>query len=73
MLHCLQIVTGRKIWSLDTHREFGVRKGFFGASGTPLVEGPRIFLNVGGGDGAGLIALDKDTGRLNCLIKCHSG
>ena len=64
MLHCLQFVSGRKIWSLDTHREFGVRQGFFGASGTPLVEGPRIFLNVGGSDGAGLIALDKDTGRL---------
>ncbi len=64
MLHCLQFVSGRKIWSLDTHREFGVRQGFFGASGTPLVEGPRIFLNVGGSDGSGLIALDKDTGRL---------
>ena len=63
MLHCLQFVSGRKLWSLDTHREFGVRKGFFGASGTPLVEGPRIFLNVGGA-GAGLIALDKDVGRL---------
>ena len=64
MLHCLQFVSGRKIWSLDTHREFGVRQGFFGASGTPLVEGPRIFLNVGGSDGSGLIALDKDTGHL---------
>ena len=64
LLHCLQFVSGRKLWSLDTHREFAVRKGFFGASGTPLVEGPRIFLNVGGGDGAGLVALDKDTGRL---------
>ena len=64
MLHCLQFVSGRKLWSLDTHREFGVRKGFFGASATPLVEGPRIFLNVGGVNGAGMIALDKDTGRL---------
>jgi outer membrane protein assembly factor BamB len=64
MLHCLQLAGGGKIWSLDTHREFGVNKGFFGAAGAPLVEGPRIFLNVGGKSGAGLVALDKDTGRV---------
>jgi outer membrane protein assembly factor BamB len=64
MLHCLQFAGGGKIWSLDTHREFGVSKGFFGAAGSPLVEGPRIFLNVGGKDGAGIVALDKDTARL---------
>jgi outer membrane protein assembly factor BamB len=64
MLHCLQLAGGSKIWSLDTHKEFGVSKGFFGAAGSPLVEGQRIFLNVGGGAGAGLVALDKDTGRL---------
>ncbi|MEX2302057.1 MAG: PQQ-binding-like beta-propeller repeat protein [Bryobacterales bacterium] len=64
MLHCLQFAGGSKIWSLDTHKEFGVSKGFFGAAGSPLVEGQRIFLNVGGGGGAGLVALDKDTGRV---------
>jgi outer membrane protein assembly factor BamB len=64
MLHCLQFAGGGKIWSLDANREFGVEKGFFGAAGSPLVEGPRIFLNIGGSDGAGIIALDKDTGRL---------
>jgi outer membrane protein assembly factor BamB len=64
MLHCLQFAGGGKIWSLDTHREFGVSKGFFGAAGAPLVEGSRIFLNAGGKSGAGLVALDKDTGRV---------
>ena len=64
VLHCLQFAGGGKIWSLDTHKEFGVSKGFFGAAGSPLVEGQRVILNVGGSDGAGLVALDKDTGRL---------
>ena len=64
VLHCLQFVSGRKIWSLDTHKEFGVRKGYFGAAGTPLVEGTRLFLNAGGADGAGVAAIDKDTGRV---------
>jgi outer membrane protein assembly factor BamB len=64
MLHCLQFAGGGKIWSLDTHREFGVGKGFFGAAGSPLVDGQRIFLNAGGKGGAGIVALDKDTGRV---------
>lgn len=64
VLRCLEFATGRTVWELDTHREFGVRKGFFGAASTPLVVGSRLFVNVGGPDGAGVIAVDKDTGRL---------
>ena len=62
MLHCLDLETGRKIWALDTHAEFGVRKGFFGAASTPLVLDGRVLANVGGSDGAGIVALDADTG-----------
>ncbi len=64
VLHCLQVVSGRKVWSLDTHKRFGVRKGYFGAAGTPLVVNTRLFLNAGGADGTGVVALDKDTGRV---------
>ena len=64
MLHCLRFTDGKKVWSLDTHAKFGVSKGFFGAAGTPLVDAGRLFLNVGGSGGAGLVALDKDTGRV---------
>ncbi len=64
VLHCLQFAGGTKIWSLDANRKFGVEKGFFGSASSPVVEGSRIFLNLGGSDGAGIIALDKDTGRL---------
>ncbi len=64
MLHCLRFTDGKKVWSLDTHAKFGVSKGFFGAAGTPLVDAGRLFLNVGGSGGAGLVALDKDSGRV---------
>ncbi len=64
VLRCLEFATGRTVWSLDTHREFAVRKGFFGAASTPLALGNRLFANVGGSDGAGIVAVDKDTGRL---------
>ncbi len=64
MLHCLRFTDGKKVWSFDTHAKFGVSKGFFGAAGTPLVDAGRLFLNVGGSGGAGLVALDKDSGRV---------
>ncbi len=63
VLRCLEFASGRQVWSVDTHQEFGVSKGFFGAASTPLVLGSRLFANVGGSDGAGVIAVDKDTGR----------
>ena len=64
MLHCLELGTGRKIWSVDTHSTLGVKKGFFGAAGSPLLQGKAVFLNAGGRSGAGLAAFDKDTGKL---------
>lgn len=63
MLHCLDFTTGKKIWSVDTHQKFGVQKGFFGAACSPLVEGDRVLLNIGGTNGAGIAAFDRETGK----------
>lgn len=64
MLHCLDLADGTKRWAVDTHEEFDVHKGFFGAAGSPLVDEDRVLLNVGGRDGAGIVALDAKTGKL---------
>jgi outer membrane protein assembly factor BamB len=66
-LHALDAATGRKIWSVDTMRRFGVRKGFFGAAGSPLVEDGRVIANIGGMDGAkgaGIVAFNAETGAV---------
>lgn len=66
-LHALDFVTGKKIWSEDTMRRFRVRKGFFGAAGSPLVEDGRVLVNVGGMSGdkeAGIVAFTADTGAV---------
>jgi outer membrane protein assembly factor BamB len=62
-LSCVSFATGAKIWQRNVNQEFAVNKGFFGAASTPLVDGRRVYLNVGGADGAGIVAFDKDTGR----------
>ena len=62
VLHCLDLETGAKRWSVDTHAEFGVRKGFFGAASTPLVLDGRVIANIGGAEGAGIVAFDAESG-----------
>ena len=62
-LHAVDFETGREVWGVDTHVEFGVRKGFFGAASTPLVIDGKVLANIGGSDGAGIVALDAENGE----------
>jgi outer membrane protein assembly factor BamB len=66
-LHAVDVATGKGVWSVDTMRRFGVRKGFFGAAGSPLVEDGRVIANIGGmdgGKGAGIVAFNAETGAV---------
>lgn len=62
MLTCLDLASGAKRWSVDTKARYGWRKGWFGAAGAPLVEGKLLLLNVGGRNGAGIVAVERSTG-----------
>lgn len=64
VLHALEFATGKKLWRVDTHTRFGVRKGFFGAAASPLVDGGLVYVNVGGPNGAGIVAFDANTGEV---------
>ena len=64
VLNCLSITDGKTVWTIDTRSQFGSSKGFFGAACSPLVEGHAVLLNIGGGHGAGIVAFDKDTGKV---------
>ena len=64
MLHCLDLQNGKKLWSIDTKREFHAAKGFFGIACSPFVESTLLILNVGGRDGAGIVAFDKTNGKV---------
>jgi len=64
MLNCLELATGKKVWSVDVQKDFSAPNGFFGLACSPLVEGDAVLLNVGGAQGAGIVAFDKSTGKL---------
>ena len=62
-LHAVNAATGQRVWSEDTMRRFTVPKGFFGASGSPIVENGRVIANVGGVKG-GIVAFDAKSGAV---------
>lgn len=63
LLQALDLTTGKRLWSVATMEKYGVDKNFFGAAGTPLVYADLVMLNVGGKNGAGIVAFDAASGR----------
>jgi outer membrane protein assembly factor BamB len=83
MLHCLRVEDGKLIWKVDTQAEFGVVQNFFGVGSTPAIEGDLLLVHVGGspkgtrartaadlprGDGSGLVAFEKYTGKVRYRV-----
>ncbi len=62
-LQAVSLETGAPLWRVDTQSRFGFRKGFFGAAGSPLVDGGRVIANIGG-NGAGIVAFDAASGAV---------
>lgn len=60
---CFDAATGRQLWQRHLNEEHKVEQNFFGVGGSPLLEGKLLIVNVGGPPDAGIVALDKDTGK----------
>lgn len=77
MLHCITVATGEKLWGKDTKTDYHVHQNFFGIGSVPLIEGDLLIVAVGGspkgprptdlreakGNGSGIVAFDKKTGK----------
>jgi outer membrane protein assembly factor BamB len=53
---------GKKVWQRALHVAYTVPMSFFGVGTSPVVEGKRVLVNVGG-EGAGIVAFDAETGK----------
>jgi outer membrane protein assembly factor BamB len=62
-LTCLDLTTGKPVWHRDTAKDWKVPQAFFGVGSTPLLEGGRLFVMVGGQPNSGMVALDPETGK----------
>ncbi len=56
-LVCLDLASGRKIWTRELLQELGVSNQEWGITSSPLVHGDRLIVNVGGYYGGGLVTL----------------
>lgn len=62
-LHCVELATGKNLWSQPLYAQFGAEEGYFGAGSTPIVLGGKVLVNVGA-EGAGIVAVDRNTGKI---------
>lgn len=61
-LTALDRATGTRVWERETARDFEVPEAFFGVGSTPLLEGERLIVMVGGQPNAGVVAFHPATG-----------
>ncbi len=47
-LQCVRAADGQLVWRVDTFKDFGVVKNFFGVGSTPLIYGDLLLVCVGG-------------------------
>jgi outer membrane protein assembly factor BamB len=62
-LYCLDAQSGRRVWSRALAEDYRIPESYFGAGSTPLIEGDRLLLNVGGLSGAGMMAFSLSDGK----------
>lgn len=62
-LHCLDARTGKVLWKKDLLSEYKISMPIWGIAASPLVDGELLIVQVGGADGACLVAFDKQSGQ----------
>jgi outer membrane protein assembly factor BamB len=58
---CFEAKTGKVVWTRNLSSDFGSRRPGWDYACSPVLDGKRLIL-CPGGDNAGIVALDKDTG-----------
>jgi outer membrane protein assembly factor BamB len=72
VLQCVRAADGQKVWRIDTTKQFGVVKNFFGVGSSPLVWHDLLLVNVGGSPPGGATDLFAANGVVqsdgSCMI-----
>lgn len=64
LLLCLDLETGREVWSCNTAQIWAIPQAFFGVGSSPVLEGDRLLVMVGGQPNSGVVAFDATRGRV---------
>ena len=71
-LVCLEAKTGKAVWSLNVLKKFHGRNISWGLAENLLIDGKRV-LCTPGGKNAGMVALDKETGKTVWVCRADLG
>ncbi len=61
--YCLNAATGEIVWSRDLSQDYQIEMPIWGIAAAPLAYGNLIIQQVGGADGATVVAFDRMTGK----------
>ena len=62
-LFCFDAQNGTVLWQRDLNREYQIRMPIWGIASTPLIFKNKIILQIGGTNGASVLALNKYSGK----------
>ena len=62
-LFCFDAADGTVLWNRDLRSEYSIRMPKWGIAGSPVIEDDLIIVQIGGDDGACVVALESKTGR----------
>ena len=61
-LHCFDAASGKILWKKQPGADYRIRMPIWGIAAAPLVDGELVIVQLGGEEGACLMAFDKKTG-----------
>ncbi len=61
--HCLDADSGKIHWQHDLEQEYAIEMPIWGIAASPLIYGELVIQQVGGSDGACIVAFDKQSGK----------
>lgn len=64
VLSCVDLATGELIWRVETAKRWNVPEAFFGVGSSPLLEGDRVIVIVGGQPESGVVAFEQADGAV---------
>ena len=63
ILNCLELATGRRLWSRNIVEENSAKNAYWGKANSPLIVGDLVVVSAGGPDGNSLVAYRQADGQ----------
>ena len=63
-LLCLDLQSGHLVWQHDTGAEWDIPPAFFGVGSSPILDGNRLMVMIGGQPNSGVVGFEPESGKV---------